>query len=71
MRRSRTGSVPPTLPIHRWADGREPVEDANAGDVDWVRELLHRRERRERDRADRSEGELPVELRRFLRRDTT
>jgi hypothetical protein len=67
MRRLRSGDPSVDLPIHRWSHEHELLEDVEG---DWVRELLERREMR--DRSDELGGDLAAELRRHLRaqRDT-
>jgi hypothetical protein len=69
MRRTGRGDDPADLPVHRWARAHEREEAADDGDeTAWVRQLLERRERRERERAEPQEEDLPVELREFLSR---
>jgi len=63
MRRLRSPEPPVDLPIHRWSHEHELLEDLEG---DWVRELLERREAR--DRNDNQRDDVAAELRRQLRR---
>jgi len=60
MRRLRSTEPSVDLPIHRWSHEHDLVEDVG---VDWIRELLKRREEREQS----GRQNLPAELRAQLR----